>query len=105
MLSENESDITPEDEPILRPFKSDGFVYTFTNSNSTENEITLNSDRKIWLLSYARFEDIGVLYHTLYKENDYQVYFYHADKQYSGEYQNFKDYNELRLGFKTIGDI
>ena len=84
-------------------FNEDKFIYHFTDA---ENTITLREDHPnsaIWLMPYANYEDMGILYHVVYQGKYYQVYYYFTDSAYPAA--NLWDYLEQRLNTKQINVV
>ncbi len=91
---------------MFERFNKDGYFYTFAGSDNDGNTITLREDHPnaaIWLMPYANYEDTGILYHVVYQDKYYQVYYYFTDSAYPAA--NLWDYLEQRLNTKQINVV
>lgn len=94
-------------QAMFERINKDKYVIEITTEDdiSLQESIVLNKNENIYLIPYAKYEDVGILYNASYKGSLYQVAFYYTDNDYSERYQNISEYINQRLNLKTEKEL
>ena len=100
----NASDISsyPEYEQasyryLFDRIRSDGFLYQVNNSDT----VSLIKDRGITLFPYAAYEDVGIGCYVSYKDMNYHITFYYADRDLTARTTGIAEYLQSRMGRRS----
>jgi hypothetical protein len=81
--------------------KSDGIIYQVNNTDT----VSLIEDREIALFPYAAYEDVGVGCYVRYKDMNYHITFYYADRDLIDQTNSIAEYLQSRMGRRCDKEI
>lgn len=80
---------------------SDGILYQVTDTDT----VSLIEDRGIALFPYAAYEDVGVGCYVRYKDMNYHITFYYADRDLIDQTNSIAEYLQSRMGRRCDKEI
>ncbi len=80
---------------------SDGFLYQVKQTDT----VSLMDDRGIYLLPYAVYEDVGIGCYVTFREKNYHITFYYADRSLIARTNRIAEYLQSRTGCRSDKEI